>query len=199
VLISVFVKGVVMFKRIVATSFALIILCVGIASAQTPFIAVYFDHAWQVAGNPPAPAGDPCPGLNVLDSLYIALVNANAFVSGVEFAVNYPPEVLFLADFDKQPVNVGTTATGFSQGWALPPNGFSAVYVCGVQFLWQCNGCSVFNSPIVVVQHPDSGFLGYTDFPAYAPIPAVGMTSLICATIPVEETTWGQVKALYVE
>lgn len=168
-------------------------------SAQTPFIAVYFDHAWQVAGNPPAPAGDPCPGVGVLDSLYIALVNADAFVSGVEFAVSYPPEVTFLAEFDKQPVNVGTTPTGFSQGWALPPNGFSAVYVCGVQFLWACDGCSVFDSPIVVIPHPVSGFLGYTDFPAYTQIPAVGMTSLICATIPVEETTWGQVKSLYGE
>ena len=167
-------------------------------SAQTPFIAVYFDHAWQVGGNAPAPAGDPCPG-PVVDSLYIALVNANAFVSGVEFAVNYPPEIGFVADFDKQPVVIGTTASGFSQGWAIPPNGFSAVYVCGVQFIWTCTGCSVFNSPIVVVQHPDTGFLGYTDFPGYTEFPAVGMTSLICATIPVEETTWGQVKSLYGE
>ena len=165
-------------------------------SAQTPFIAVYFDHAWQVGGNPPAPAGDPCTGGPA--NLYIALVNANAFVSGVEFKVEYPPEVIWLADFDKQ-VAIGTTPTGFSQGWAIPVNGFSAVYVCGVNIFWNCTGCVNFNVPIVVVPHPDTGFLGYTDFPGYAQFPAVGMTSLICATIPVEETTWGQVKSLYGE
>lgn len=182
-----------------ATLVVLVLMVSVIAvSAQTPFIAVYFDHAWQVGGNPPAPAGDPCPGM-VLDSLYIALVNANAFVSGVEFQVIYPAEIGYIADFDKQAVAVGTTATGFSQGWAIPVNGFSAVYVCGVSFLWTCTGCTVFNSPIVVVPNPNTGFLGYTDFPNYTAFPAVGMTSLICATIPVEETTWGQVKSLYGE
>lgn len=187
-----------MFKRIFAMVLTVVILSVGLASAQTPFIAVYFDKAWQVGGNPLL-GGDSCPGIGVVDSLYIALVNANAFVSGVEFAVTFPPEMIHLSDFDKQPVSVGTTVTGFSQGWALPPNGYTAVYICGVQFMWNCDGCPKVNCPITVVANPTTGFLGFTDFPSYTPIPAVGMKSLICATIPVEDTTWGQVKALYGE
>jgi hypothetical protein len=104
-----------------------------------------------------------------------------------------------LADVNKQPVNVGTTATGFSQGWGLPANGFSAVYVCGAQFLWKCDNCVIEDIEIVVVEHPHTGVLGFTNFPDYKVVPAVGMTSLICATVSSEETTWGQIKSLYSE
>ena len=193
-----------MCKRVFATGFALLILVlsVGTASAQTPFIAVYFDHAYQVEGNPPAPAGDPCPGIDVVGYLYIALVNSNTFVTGVEFAVNYPPEIFWMADLDTQPVTVGNTPNGFSMGWAAPQNGFAgAVFICRPMFLWKCEDCSVPNAPIVVTPHPatGTGFVAFTDFPDYNLIPAVGLTSLICATVPTNETTWGQIKSLYGE
>ena len=191
-----------MCKRVFATGFALLflVLSVGIASAQTPFVAVYFDHAYQVEGNPPAPDGDPCPGIDVVDYLYIALVNSNAFVTGVEFAVNYPPQIYWLADLDTQPVTVGTTPTGFSMGWPTPQNGFAgAVFVCRPTFLWKCDGCDVTDVPIIVTPHPATGFLGYTDFPGFLQFNAVGLTSLLCATVPTQDTTWGQIKSLYGE
>ena len=172
---------------------ALMASVVVVSAQTTPFIAVYFDRSFQVE------AQDPCPGFGVLDTLYIELVNADAFVSGVEFKVEYPPVLGWLADFDQQPATIGTTPTGFSMGWAIPQNGLSsAVDICKVLVQWTCDGCpGPFE--IKVVPNPFTSFLGYTDFPDYNLLPAVGMTSLICPTIPTQETTWGKVKSLYGE
>jgi len=174
--------------------FALLTVLCGAASAQVPFIATYFDAAYTQETSP-----NPCPGVGTPGNLWISLNNANAFVTGVEFAVSYPPEMVWMADQDTQPVTVGNTPGGFSMGWALPQNGFYRIPVCKVVFLWNCDYCTRTNIPIVVVPHPITGTLGYTDYPMYTLHQAVGLTSLICQTIPVEETTWGQVKSLYSE
>ena len=166
-----------------------------VVSAQTsPFIAVYFDQSFQVE------AQDPCPGIGVIDTLYVELVNADVFVTGVEFAVNYPPELTWIADIDKQPVVNGTTPTGFSIGWATPQNGFGvAIDVCRVIVIWNCDGCATTDVPVDVVANPNTGFIGFTDFPNFNLFPAVGLTSLICPTVPTQDTTWGKVKSLYGE
>ena len=187
-----------MSKRVLATGFALmlIMLSFGITSAQTPFVAVYFDNTWQTEATV-FPGG--CAGIGVLDTLYIALTNANTFVSGVEFAVNYPPELMFLGDLWTQPVTVGNTQSGISMGWATPQNGFGTVFICGVLVMWQCDTCPSTDIPMPVLVNPSTAFLGFTDFPNFAQFPAAGLTSLICATIPVEESTWGKVKSLYTD
>ena len=131
--------------------------------------------------------------------MWILLANANTFVTGVDFKVNYPPEMIWLQDLDTQPVTIGNTNTGLSMAWALPQNGYNAVPVCKAKFMWNCDRCLIPNIPVVVVQNPITAFLGYTDFPTYASHMAVGLTALICACVPAEETTWGQVKSLYGE
>ena len=176
-----------------------LVVSVTAVSAQTPYIAVYFNDALTQEGLL-ATAAESCPGLNVPGELFIAFSNANAWVSAVEFAVDYPPQIVHLADADTQPVTVGQTPNGLSMGWSTPQNGFlSAIFVCRVIFLWNCDGCQATKVPIVVVPHPATNFLGYTDFPNFNQFPAVGLTALFCATVPTEDTTWGQVKALYGE
>lgn len=181
----------------VVLALVLTVVMVGAASAQIPFIAVYFDQYYSVEALPPPPCADPCPGIGVVGYLWVALANANTYVTGVDFKVAYPPEMIWLADLDKQPATIGTTPAGFSMGWALPQNGYNAVPICRVQFMWNCDGCPAPNIPITVVPNPFTGDLAYTDFPDYTVHPAVGLTALICACVPTEETTWGQVKALY--
>jgi hypothetical protein len=187
--------------RVLATAvaLALTLFMVGAATAQVPFFGVYFNQGNSVEALPPPPCGNPCPGFGIPGYLWIALVNANAYVTGVEFAVSYPPEVTWMADLNTQPVTIGTTPTGFSMGWPLPQNGFVNVPVCKVLFLWNCDRCLRPNIPITVIPNPNTAFIGYTDYPMFAPHNAVGLTSLICACVPVEETTWGQVKSLYGE
>jgi hypothetical protein len=194
-----------MSKRVLATGFALmlIMLSVSVTSAQIPFVAVYFDHAFQTEASPVAP--NPCPGLGVLDTLYIAATNFNAFLSGLEFAVSYPPSIMWLNDFDfTTPTNgaitLGATPTGISVGWSMPRNGFFTVDVGKVLILWQCEQCIQSNQPIVVTGHPlFAANPRATDFPYYQLIDGVGLTSLICVTVPVEESTWGKVKSLYTD
>ena len=177
--------------------FVLMVFSAVTVSAQTtPYIAVYFDNTYQTESTI-NPGG--CAGIGTLDTLYIALSNSNAWVSGVEFAVNYPPELLFLSDLWTQPVTAGNTQSGISMGWATPQNGFGTMFICGVMVQWQCDYCPGENIPMPVVDNPNTLFLGFTDFPNYQLFPAVGLTSLICATVATEESTWGKVKALYGE
>ena len=176
--------------------FVMVVLSAATVSAQTPFIAVYFDNTFQTESTI-NPGG--CPGIGTLDTLYIAMTNANVFVSGVDFAVNYPPELNWISDLWVQPVTVGNTQSGISMGWATPQNGFGTVFICGVLVQWMCDTCPSANIPMPVQTNPNTLFLGYTDFPNFTQFPAVGLTSLICATVATEESTWGKVKALYGE
>jgi hypothetical protein len=163
------------------------------ASAQTPYIAVYFDQYLTQETK-------DCPG-PMMDTWYVAAKNFNAFLTGAEFAIQYPAAVAFLGDANTPPVTVGNTQTGISMGFALPANGFFDVFLCNVNVFWNCSSCvePYLNNAVKVVANPVTGFLGVTDFPQYNAIPAVGLTSFICATVPAEDTSWGQVKALYGE
>ena len=89
--------------------FVMVVLSAATVSAQTPFIAVYFDNTFQTESTI-NPGG--CPGIGTLDTLYIAMTNSNVFVSGVDFAVNYPPELNWISDMWVQPVTVGNTDAG---------------------------------------------------------------------------------------
>lgn len=163
------------------------------ASAQTPYIAVYFDQYLTQETK-------DCPG-PMMDTWFVAAKNFNAFLTGAEFAIQYPAAVLYLGDANTPPVTVGNTQTGISMGFALPVNGFFDVFLCNVNVFWNCSSCvePYLNNAVKVVANPVTGFLGVTDFPQYNTIPAVGLTSFICATVPAEDTSWGQVKALYGE
>jgi hypothetical protein len=178
----------------IATLVVLALMATVVAvSAQTPFIAVYFDEGLSQESK-------DCPGF-VVDTWYVAALNFNTFLSGAEFQIQYPPAVMYVADLNLPPVVVGNTAAGISMGFALPVNGFSPITLCAVQVLWLCEACDgpFIDNVVKVVKHPFTNFLGVTDFPGYNEIPAVGLTAYICATVPVEETSWGQVKALYGE
>jgi hypothetical protein len=168
------------------------------ADAQTGYVAVYFDNGFSVEQK-------NCPGPGVLDTLYVAMVNWNMNVGGVQFAIAYPPEVIHIADFNKPAATIGATPTtnvtgGFAAGFPVPQNGFFPVFVTSILIQWNCVGCPVGNIPLPVVGHTGLGgtVIG-TRWPDGAPFPGIGLTALICATVPTEETTWGKVKSLYTE
>ncbi|UCG52821.1 MAG: hypothetical protein JSW58_04510 [Candidatus Latescibacterota bacterium] len=214
-----------MCRRVLATGIALmlIVLTVNIADAQVswpspkPFIAVYFDEPGQIEAYPIAP--DPCPGVGVLDTLWVYLVNSNQMVNGVQFCIDYPPAITWLSDLWTQPVAVGATpctspAGGLSMGYDPrrlgfpdpPDRPYGRIFICGVLVMWNCDDCGNFPDNLIVVRKHT--FDGYPEpYPTftqdqhpYPPIQhyCIGMTSVICpATIATEESTWGKVKALY--
>ncbi|UCG51681.1 MAG: hypothetical protein JSW58_16095, partial [Candidatus Latescibacterota bacterium] len=109
--------------------------------------------------------------------------------------------VFWLADL-APPGTVGTTPTGITITSfpivPLPPN---TVPLCHVIFQWLCDDCAAdncFNMPITAIPHPVIGSLRgqCTNMTFFT---FVGLTSLVCSTVPAEENTWGKVKALYVE
>jgi hypothetical protein len=178
---------------VVLTLVVLALVGASVASAQTPFIAVYFDENFTSLQK-------TCPGPGP-DDLYVVLSNANTFVSGAEYRIAYPAAMTWLADTNTPPVALGISPNGISLGFALPQNGFFAVLLHTVRIIWNCSDCVVLDAPIEVLPHPlnPNGFIQYTDWPNFDLFNALGLTSQVCPTVATEETTWGQVKALYSE
>lgn len=182
-------------ERILATGIALglaIVLALG-ASAQIPYIAVYFDPGFSLITK-------DCPGEGLADVWYVAGVGFNTLVTGAEFAIEYPPAVLWVSDLNTPPVTIGSTPQGISMGYSTPLNGYAPVGLCQVQVEWVCDGCAppFADNLVNVLTHPHTNFLGWTD-QEFTEWPAMGWTSMICVSTPTEETTWGRVKALFGE
>lgn len=164
------------------------------ASAQTGYVACYFDNGLSVEQSncPGAPAG------TVADTLYIAMVNWNAFVSGIQFKVDYPAQMLWLGDNGLPATAFGNTASGLAVAWGVPQNGYLPALICTSTFVWNCSGCSSTDIPLTVVGHPLlGGTITATIWPDNHKQDGIGLTGRICPTVPVENTTWGQVKSLY--
>jgi hypothetical protein len=171
---------------------AVSLMAVGAQAQMSPTVGVFFDQSF-------AQMAEDCPSGGGIDSAFVVAMNFNTFVSGIEYSINYPTTMTWVSDYGTPPVTIGSTPTGISEGFALPQNGFSPIIVAKILFLWNCAGCVVTDDPIIVSAHPISGFVRATDFPNYDFINAVGMTSLVCATVPTEETSWGRIKSLYGE
>jgi hypothetical protein len=179
--------------RIATLVVAALLATVVVASAQSPYIAVYFDQYFTEQQT-------FCQGIDVQDTWYVVAVNFNTFVSGFEFMIQYPGAVSFLNDLDTPPITIGDTESGITMGYPFPPlNGFEPILICRSRVIWNCDDCQgLANLPVAVVPHPYTGDLVGVDYHTNELIPAIGMTSLICPVgVPTQDTTWGQVKALY--
>jgi len=178
--------------KIMMAAIIAVMLLPGLVQAQTPWVGVFFEdtlHDMQMN----------CPGMGIVDTVFVVAGNFNAWLSGIEYKIDYPTQLGWISDFDTPAVTLGTTPTGISQGWGIPVNAFAPVVVTKVLVQWNCVDCVSPDIPVDVVPHPESGFVRATDFPDYEFINGVGLRSLICSTVPTEETTWGQVKSLYSE
>jgi hypothetical protein len=180
-------------KTLLAVTAVLAVSLIGTGvHAQTPMVSVFFDQALTRMD-------EDCPSGGGIDSAFVVASNFNTFFAGIEYSINYPTTMTWLADYGTPPVTIGSTPTGISEGFSLPQNGFFRIVVAKVLFAWNCSGCTITDDPVIVSPHPITGFIGVTDYPNYDFINGVGMTSLVCATVPTDETTWGRIKSLYGE
>lgn len=158
--------------------------------ASVPHVAIFFDNKLQTQAM-------DCPGQGVLDTLYVVAINWNCFVQGIEYGIEYPPQLLWLADVDTPDVTLGNSPTGLSAAWSLPQNGFFPIVIHKVIVLWQCDNCQSPDGPLRVVPHPLFGFVRVVQWPSFTFTNGIGLTGLVCPTVPTEETTWGGIKAMY--
>jgi hypothetical protein len=187
-------------KKILVVVFAIAVVFATAASAQTPYVAVYFDDTYQTmtADCPDAPPG------TVPDSAYVVTHNWNMWVNAIEYAIAYPPQIFWTGDQIAPGIlaigQSDVTLGGIGMTWPLPANGFGSLFLQKFFFFWMCEGCDGnWDSPITVVPYPQSGQVRAVRWPDLAIFQGVGLTSLICPSpgIPVEEKTWGGIKALY--
>lgn len=174
------------------------------ASAQIPNVGVFFDENFKTMW-----ADCPNEGpLTVLDTCYVVAHNLNMWVGSIEYAIDYPPYMYWTGDFvpdeatEENPDGVlviGNSEMGISIVYPIPRNGFVGMMTQLSFFFWNCTGCNgdPTHQTVVVIPNPSSGQLRALQWPDLAEVPLVGMTSDLCAPVPVEETTWGGIKALY--
>jgi hypothetical protein len=177
---------------------ALVGVIAGSAMAQVPNVQVYFDPAHTQTQR-------SCGVTNSLDSLYVVMNNWNMNVTGVDFSIQFPAAMIYLADNLPDPLTqqkIGQSPTGIAIAYAncCYLNGFLSNDVLHVLFLWGPCDCNAGPKSVIVGGYTP---LGKTQPSAvrkedFAEFSGVGMTSLICpGIIATEPTTWGQVKALY--
>ena len=157
---------------------AVLSLAAGPAAGQNGTLTVYFDPAWtQRTGE--------CPG-PIVGSLYVVAENFDMYVAGIEFKIDYPPCLTWLADLDIPPVTIGSSPNGLSMAWALPQNGYTPFQVMRALVLWNCAGCAVPNQRVSVVAHPVSGYVQAARFPDYAIVEGHGRASVACPDVALD-------------
>ncbi|UCG50431.1 MAG: hypothetical protein JSW58_09455 [Candidatus Latescibacterota bacterium] len=134
-----------------------------------------------------------------MDTLCVYAYNFSDLLAGFEFAISYPPAVIWVADIVTADVVQGTTPTGISIGYGMPV--VTPFLMMRVLVMWNCDNCEppFLDNPIIVIPHPITSRLAAVRWLDGFWISAIGMTTMICSTLPAEETTWGKVKALYIE
>jgi hypothetical protein len=172
----------------------------GSAFAQVPNVQVYFDPAHTQTQS-------ECGQQNTPKDLFVVMNNWNMNITGVDFSISYPPSLVWLTDNLPEPdtmISIGQSPTGVAIAYAncCSQDGFQAVEVLRPLVLWGPCVCNPNDGPqpLVVGGYTPLGKTKPTavrkeDFQEFE---GLGMTSLICpGFIATEQSTWGQVKALY--
>ncbi len=172
------------------------IVCASVASAQTPNVTVYFDEGLQNQWSmcPAAPIG------TVAQDLYVVANNLGIWMNGIEYQILYPLQLMFLGDhMVGDAISIGNSSVGIGIAFPTPRNAFTQAVVQTATVLWMCDNCGPENknTQITVVPYPGQPSIRAVEWPNLEIHIAVGMTSLICDWSPIQETTWGRVKALY--
>ena len=174
--------------------------CLGAASAnaQVAYVQPYFDELHTVT------VLDSCPS-EPLGTIYVVAHNWGIFMSAIEYQINYAPQITWLGDNidDVAMLKIGSSPTGISLAWKNTPGlAFTSLLLQTASVLYNCSGCEEQNITVTVVKHPASDptkpnyMVRALDFNQNE-YWGIGMVAIICPTVPVEETTWGSIKAQY--
>lgn len=181
---------------------ALVLSVAASAVAQIPTVQVFTDPALQ----------EPfyrCGTLNTTAELFVVVTGADFVVSAVDFHIEYPPSVTWLADFapdanyfQNEWVTIGNSPTGIAIAWAncCMTDGSEGPFVVMRALVHWSGPCTC--TPFVVGGYEPLGKTQPTlvrngDFTEFD---AAGLATYynpaIC-DLAVEQSTWGKVKSLY--
>lgn len=186
-------------KKALAVVLAMLLIGVytGGALAQVPFIQAYFDADYNDTQS-------PCKTPGSSSTLYVAALNLNSFVTGIDYKLLFPPALMYTGESvnagPSDPV-IGNSQIGIAIAYNFPQNGFVTMLLSKVFVDWtgDCD-CLQGPQPLRVVGYDDvySPVPQAVSWPSGQPFDVVGMLSLICpGGVSTETTTWGGVKALY--
>lgn len=184
--------------------FALVLLsamvAVHTAAPQTPKVTAYYElySDFPVGPNefcPVAPIG------TVVDTLYVVAEQFNMWMNAIEYKIDYPAQIQPLGDIILHGgLSIGDSQSGIAVAYPIPANAFDKLTVQKVVFLWMCDRCGIELTNKVfyrVSGYPSSGKIRAVRWPDLAISEADGGWSSVCAMVPVENSTWGKIKALY--
>jgi hypothetical protein len=183
-------------KRLLSVFFTVVIIGASFnAKAQIPFVQVYFDkHGTSDTRF--------CPPEVTPDTLSVYAVNFNMWMSSIEYKINYGPAINHVDDiFEIRGTINGNSAWGLKKSFRDPVDASVPVRVQRAVVVWFCTDCAGFlDTPVEVVPHPDNVKVRAVRWPDDVFIEGVGMSSTICPwATPSRESTWGQVKSLYIK
>ena len=165
-----------------------------IAMAQAPRVAIYFDGYYR-------DRSEVCQGPGGYDTLFVFAEDFDAWITAIEFSVDFSDidGFIWIADLLVTPLVIGTTPEGIAMTWSTPQSGFTPLLLMEILVAWTCEDCRLINQHLFVRPHPLTGHLRAVRYPDRTFIDAIGDDGWLCYAGPTETTTWGAVKALYVQ
>ena len=184
-------------KRVLLTV-AVALLIPSILAAAPATVGVYFNGS--LAYTPTGLPGEPFVG-----ALYI--VQNEVYVTGLEYSLvtpNDPGHTQFIITGYTYPpshrLTLGEVWGGHSVTYWPPltgyPDGYDLLVTYECRVLAPCD--QMWDYPIVVSAHPDSGYLRGTYAPDHEFFDIIGLTSIVCPLeYGTEEESWGAIKSMY--
>lgn len=158
-------------SRSICTLIAVAVIGLGASTlaAGTPQVAVYFDEAMTMRS-----VGRLDPGLH---TLYIVAEGFEADLTAIEYKIDYPAGMTWIADLDVPPVRIGTTESGIAQAWTTPADGSRPVLLARAIVRW--DGPETPTGEVTVRPNPLSGFVRATVAPDHHFVEAEGASSYL--------------------
>jgi len=164
------------------------------AGAQVPTLKVYFYNSQDNI----CLYCDPYhPGPDYDFTLSFVLVGANAWVTAIEFSVDYAWST-WHGDVHNATLVLGTSPDGVAMTWSTPQEGHNPLLVMQANITHHAF-CSAEEKDVATVRpHGVTGQLRAIRWPENQPLDLTGGVATMCGRpVPVETSTWGRVKALY--
>jgi len=168
-----------------------------LSNAQVPNVQIYFEPRlnFTAANCPNAPIG------TFTQHVYVVANNFNMFISAIEYRIEYPTILMWIEDdIDPSFLVTGISPDGIEITFPAPQDAFGKILIQKALVLWLCDDClhPIQDVPVAVRPHPSSGQVRALRWPELELVEVAGYKAWICSSgVPVHETTWGEIKALY--